>query len=81
MYSKGFVHSGRARLATQIVGEGLPVVFLHASICDHRMWQKQLDVVGAGNMAVSYDRRGYGETQCEAETHSPVADLMAVIRR
>jgi pimeloyl-ACP methyl ester carboxylesterase len=79
MLPKHQVTSGRAMLATQMVGQGRPVVFLHANVCDSRMWQAQLDAVGASNMAISYDRRGFGETQCEEEPSSPVADLMAVI--
>src|SRR4051812_169854 len=43
------------------------------------MWRAQLDAVGAGNKAIAYDRRGFGETRAEQEAFSAVADLMAVI--
>lgn len=79
MHSHEFVTSGRAELSTHIVGQGRPVVFLHASVSDHRMWWDQLDSVGENGMAVAYDRRGYGETRSETESYSPVADLMAVL--
>ncbi len=66
-------------LATEVVGRGNPVVFLHANVCDRRMWRAQLDGVGADNKAIAYDRRGFGGTRAEAEDFSAVADLMAVI--
>ncbi|GGF00639.1 alpha/beta hydrolase [Aliidongia dinghuensis] len=79
MSSTHQVSSGRAALAAEVLGDGDPVVFLHAGVCDRRMWRAQLDGVGANNRAIAYDRRGFGETHAEAEDHSPVADLLAVI--
>lgn len=73
------ITSGRATLATEIVGSGNTIIFLHANVCDSRMWRAQLDGVGAGNPAVAYDRRGCGETRAETEDFSAVADLMAVV--
>jgi pimeloyl-ACP methyl ester carboxylesterase len=73
------VASGRAVLAVEAVGAGDPIVFLHAGICDRRMWRAQLDGVGVGSKAIAYDRRGFGGTRAEPEEFSAVADLMAVI--
>jgi pimeloyl-ACP methyl ester carboxylesterase len=73
------VASGRATLAVDAVGSGDPVVFLHAAVCDSRMWRAQLDGVGAGHKAIAYDRRGFGESLSEREDFSAVADLLAVI--
>jgi pimeloyl-ACP methyl ester carboxylesterase len=73
------VGSGRAALAVEAAGEGDPVVFLHAAVCDRRMWRAQLGGIGDGLRAVAYDRRGFGETQSGTEPFSQVADLMAVI--
>ncbi|MBR0707857.1 alpha/beta fold hydrolase [Bradyrhizobium liaoningense] len=74
-----FIASGRARLATEIVGDGTAVVFLHANVCDRRMWRAQLDAIGATHKAVAYDRRGFGETRAEPEDFSALSDLMAVL--
>jgi pimeloyl-ACP methyl ester carboxylesterase len=79
MSSNHQIASGQARLAVNVVGEGDPVVFLHAAVCDSRMWRAQLDAVGAPHKAIAYDRRGFGETRAEKEDFSAVADLMAVI--
>lgn len=71
---------GRAKLAGVEMGEGLPVVFLHAGVCDKRMWSEQMQAVAdAGWHAVAYDRRGYGETIAEDEAFNHVDDLEAVL--
>jgi pimeloyl-ACP methyl ester carboxylesterase len=79
MTSHHRIASGRATLAAEVIGGGDPVVFLHAGVCDSRMWRAQLDGVGANNKAIAYDRRGFGETRAETEDFSAVADLIAVI--
>lgn len=73
------VTSGRAKLAVEVLGSGDPVVFLHAAVCDSRMWQAQMQAVSATHMAIAYDRRGFGKTVAEKEDHSAVADLVAVL--
>lgn len=73
------IASGRAVLAAEVAGDGEPVVFLHASVGDRRMWRGQLDAAGSHYRAIAYDRRGFGETRTEREDASAVADLMAVI--
>jgi len=73
------IPSGRAMLAAETAGSGDPVVFLHAAICDRRMWQAQMRVLSSSNKVIAYDRRGFGQTHCTPEDHSAVADLMAVM--
>lgn len=61
-------------------GEGIPVVFLHAGVCDSRMWTSQIEAVAnAGFWAVAYDRRGHGQTASPDETFSHLEDLEAVL--
>ena len=61
-------------------GEGLPVVFLHAGVCDKRMWESQMTMVAdEGWHAIAYDRRGYGETTTPDEGFSHLEDLEAVL--
>ncbi|EKS9794017.1 MULTISPECIES: alpha/beta fold hydrolase [Burkholderia] len=71
--------SGRATLSTQVIGSGEPIVFLHARVADRRMWAHQMREIGASHQAIAYDRRGFGETVAEAEDHSAVGDLIAVL--
>ncbi|QOZ73603.1 alpha/beta fold hydrolase [Bradyrhizobium arachidis] len=74
-----YVRSGRAKLATDVAGNGTAVVFLHANVCDRRMWRVQLNGMSATHKAVAYDRRGFGETRAEPEDFSALADLVAVL--
>jgi pimeloyl-ACP methyl ester carboxylesterase len=68
-------------LAAVQTGEGLPVVFLHAGVCDKRMWDAQMAAVAEdGWHAIAYDRRGYGETQSQDVPFSHIDDLDAVLR-
>ena len=79
MYHEQRITSGRATLAAHVTGQGHPVVFLHANVCDSRMWHDQMAAVGDSNKAIAYDRRGFGETQTQPEEFSSVADLIAVV--
>jgi pimeloyl-ACP methyl ester carboxylesterase len=64
------------------MGEGLPVVFLHAGVCDKRMWERQMAAVAEdGWHAIAYDRRGYGETDSPDVPFSHIDDLDAVLRK
>ena len=73
------VKSGSAALAVECAGNGPPVIFLHANVADSRMWRAQMDSIGTDNMAIAYDRRGFGKTITGPGDFSAVSDLMAVI--
>jgi len=69
-----------ATLVGEAGGFGLPVVFLHANVSDRRLWAAQMETVAAnGYHVISYDRRGFGETQSPDEPFSHLADLEAVL--
>lgn len=73
---------GAATLPAVISGpdDGISVVFLHAGVCDHRMWQAQVEAVAAeGYRAVAYTRRGFGEAHSPDEPFSHLDDLEAVL--
>ena len=74
------IEIGGAVLTGLEQGEGLPVVFLHAGVCDKRMWLSQMQAVAdAGWHGIAYDRRGYGETTSPDEAFSHLDDLEAVL--
>lgn len=74
------VDIGGATLTGAELGGGLPVVFLHAGVCDKRMWLSQMEAVAdAGWHAVAYDRRGYGDATSADEPFSHLDDLEAVL--
>lgn len=62
------------------IGQGLPVVFLHAGVCDHRMWHDQMRMAAEnGWHAIAYDRRGYGDAESVDEPFSHLDDLEAIL--
>ncbi|OQW54114.1 MAG: alpha/beta hydrolase [Proteobacteria bacterium SG_bin9] len=79
MHLSRHITSGRAELATEVVGSGTAIVFLHANVCNRRMWKDQLDGLGTTYKAIAYDRRGFGESRSKPEDFSALADLMAVL--
>lgn len=74
-----WIEIGNAKLAAKTAGEGDPVIFLHANVCDSRMWSDQFFAISDTNLAIVYDRRGFGRTQAQPEEFSAVADLLKVI--
>ena len=64
------VRSGSASLAVESVGNGPPVIFLHANVADSRMWHAQMDSIGTDNMAIAYDRRGFRSEEHTSELQS-----------
>jgi pimeloyl-ACP methyl ester carboxylesterase len=76
------VKSGTAQLAVSRDGNGQALVFLHAAIADKRSWQPLIgalsETMGSFH-AVSYDRRGFGDSTFIEERHSRVGDLVAVL--
>ncbi|MGL4575540.1 MAG: alpha/beta fold hydrolase [Burkholderiaceae bacterium] len=74
------IKSGAAMLAVEVTGNGDPIVFLHAGVCDMRMWSTQLNSLSVNYKSIAYDRRGFGKTSYEAESFSAVEDLMEVLR-
>ncbi len=79
MSSHHQVKSSCATLAVETMGDGDPVVFLHAAVTDRRMWRTEMKGIATNNRAIAYDRRGFGETVANQEDFSSVADLMAVL--
>lgn len=59
---------------------GVPVLFLHANVADRRMWRASCSWLASFRPAISYDRRGFGESRTLAPMpHSHVADLWSVM--
>jgi pimeloyl-ACP methyl ester carboxylesterase len=66
-------------------GKGVPVVFVHGAISDHRYWEPQREVVAKSYRFIGLDRRYFGTAPWpdSGSRHSQathVADLAAFIR-
>ena len=79
MVEVAHIKSGNAVLAAEIAGSGDPVIFLHAAVADRRMWRDTAARIAATHRAITYDRRGFGETTAPVEDHSAVDDLLRVL--
>ncbi|MEO8754575.1 MAG: alpha/beta hydrolase, partial [Casimicrobiaceae bacterium] len=82
MTTQFLVASGLAHLVAEADGAGTPVVFLHAGVADRRMWDAQVAALARSPSryrAVSYDRRGFGDTLHVDEPYSQVGDLLRVL--
>ena len=68
-------------LAVDDLGDGHPVVLLHAGIADRRMWRDQVPaLVAGGHRVLAYDLPGYGGSPLPQEPfvlHEPVAEALA----
>lgn len=60
-------------------GSGSPVVLLHESVVDSRIWDRFLPLVTNRLRTIRYDQRGYGRSPMWDGPYSPVADLMSVL--
>lgn len=58
---------GGVRLAWDDVGQGLPVVLLHAFPLNRRMWERQREELGGRYRIITPDFRGHGESEAAAE--------------
>lgn len=71
-----------ALIRGEAAGFGIPVVFLHAGVADRRMWTEQMrELAAEGYHVISYDRRGFGETQTADVPFNHLVDLEAVLDR
>lgn len=56
------VQSGDAELAYQVLGEGAPVVLLHAFPANHELWLPAAQVLAAKYRVILPDLRGHGDS-------------------
>lgn len=64
-------------LAHDVTGTGPPVVLLHSTVCDRRMWDPQWPVLAeAGYRVVRCDFRGFGETPLPEVAYDDARDVM-----
>ena len=61
------------------MGTGPPLILIHGWALDRRMWAAQRPAFRRHFTTVSYDRRGFGESTCAADTGKELDDLDAII--
>jgi len=74
------ITSQQTGLYYEVVGEGSPVVLVHAGIADSRMWDPQWVTFPRSHRVVRYDMRGFGRSPLAPGRYAPPADLIALRR-
>jgi pimeloyl-ACP methyl ester carboxylesterase len=64
-----------------VVGEGPPVVLIHSSVADARLWRAQVEALSPSHLVVTYDRPGFGRTPLPPGPYSELADLRGLLDR
>jgi pimeloyl-ACP methyl ester carboxylesterase len=68
-----------ARIHYEREGEGLPVIFLHAGVADHRMWEPQVKAFAKHFDVICPDMRGFGQSELPAVRWSAEEDLLGLM--
>jgi pimeloyl-ACP methyl ester carboxylesterase len=66
------------QLYCEEIGNGDPIVLVHAGICGARMWDPQIEALSRDHQVVRYDMRGYGRSSIPPEPFAHHDDLLAL---
>src|SRR6202011_5569889 len=58
---------------------GPALVFIHAGVSDHRMWDPQVEFFASRFKVIRYDLRGFGKSSFAEEAFAPRDDLLAIL--
>jgi pimeloyl-ACP methyl ester carboxylesterase len=75
----GFAPVNGTRLYYEMEGEGRAVVFIHAGITDHRMWDDQWAALAGRYCLVRYDLRGCGRSETSELPFSNTDDVSSLL--
>jgi pimeloyl-ACP methyl ester carboxylesterase len=76
----GYARVNGANLHYNVVGEGFPLVLVHAGIADSRMWDKQVMAFAERFQVIAYDMRGFGKSEMPPGEFSHHRDLAELLR-
>jgi len=73
------IAEARELLHHEVAGAGPPLVFLHAGICDGRMWDPQWERFARDHRVVRCDLRGFGETPLASGRFTHASDVIELL--
>jgi pimeloyl-ACP methyl ester carboxylesterase len=76
----GYAQANGTKLYFETRGEGPALVFVHAGVSDHRMWDPQFEVFSSKFKVVRFDLRGFGKSKIAEGSFALRDDLLAVLR-
>ncbi|MFF1818311.1 alpha/beta fold hydrolase [Kribbella sp. NPDC058245] len=65
-------------ISYDVVGNGPPILLVHAGVADRRMWSAQVEELSHTHQVITPDLRGYGETPV-APKYSDAGDLLDLL--
>jgi 3-oxoadipate enol-lactonase len=77
--AEGTVTVEDGRLWYERAGEGFPVVLLHPSLWDSRIWDAQFADFAQHHDTIRYDARGFGRSDRPEHPYSDLRDLRALL--
>jgi 3-oxoadipate enol-lactonase len=74
--TSGFAPVHNGKLFYEVAGSGPTVLFIHAGVADHRMWDNQFKLFSEDHQVIRYDTRGYGKSNTETTEFSNRQDII-----
>ena len=68
------------KLYYEVLGQGHPLVLIHAGVADCTMWDEQIGPFSRRYRVIRYDTRGYGRTTTEDVAYSNRQDLYELLK-
>src|SRR5262249_44711858 len=60
--TSGYIPAGHLKVYYEQTGKGEPLLFLHAGLMDHTMWEKQVKFFSKDHLVTTIDLPGHGNT-------------------
>lgn len=67
------------KIFTQIIGQGIPIIFIHGFTLNHRMWTPQVKYFSKSNKVITYDLRGFGQSSIPTHPYSHDQDITEIL--
>ena len=75
----GYVEVPDGRLYYEVAGQGQLILFIHADVADHSMWDEQVAAFAPNYRVISSDKHGFGKTTSADGAYSPREDIVALL--
>jgi 3-oxoadipate enol-lactonase len=75
----GFAPINGIQMYYEVNGEGEPIVFVHAGIADHRLWDDQVPYFSKNYKVITLDMRGFGQTEPIDAEYTNRRDITALM--
>src|SRR5438874_1545366 len=78
--TQGYLDVDGGKIYYEVMGQGHPLVLIHAGVADCTMWDEQIGPFSRRYRVIRYDTRGYGRTTTEDVAYSNRQDLYDLLK-